>query len=210
MTYTGKESLDDEGENDLEFPAKPPGPSPFERREEFVRQGDFAGLYQAILQTPWHATNLGEAFGQLFRAIDAASRKDPVGFSDELFQAMLATSSYAMVRVQYMLLDRIGDFDRQTHGRAPEIPRDVLTELLQHLHLMQGHVAEILQARATTARLWQLARQKRLENDRAEQKEFGANGTPTSPTKPSRTTKNGQGQGEETDFQNRIAAVSSN
>jgi hypothetical protein len=206
MTYLVKEPSDDA----LEIPVKPPEPSLFEQREEFVRQGDIAGLYERILKTPWHSTNLGEAFGQLFRAIDVAGRKDPAAFSDDLFQIMLAASSYATLRVQYLLLNRISETDRQTNGRLPEIPRDVLEEHLLHVHQMQGHLAEILQARATTARLWELARQKKLDNDRAEQKGLGVTGADSGTAKPSPSKKNGQVKGKRAAFNNRIAGVSSN
>jgi CRP-like cAMP-binding protein len=203
--------MDDEDRDDGDpIVIGPRKPSPLELREPLVERGDVAGLYDTILKTPWHELQRGEAFGQLLRAIHVASRQDPSGFSDELFHLMATASSYATLRVQHMLLNRISESDRQTNGRLPEIPRDVLEEYLQHVHLMQGHLAEILQARATTARLWELARQKRLDNDRAEQKGLGVTEAASGPAKPSHSKKNGQGKGKRAAFNNRIAGVSSN
>jgi hypothetical protein len=209
MAWIDDEDHDD-GDDDDPIVIGPRKPSPLELREPLVERGDVAGLYDTIMKAPWHELQRGEAFGQLLRAIHVASRQDPSGFSDEIFHVMLAASTYSTLRVQLMLLDRTGESDRQTNGRLPEIPRDVLEEHLRHVYQMQGHVAEILQARATTARLWELARQKKLDNDRAEQKGLAVTEAASGPAKPSHSKKNGQGKGKRAAFNNRIAGVSSN
>ena len=63
----------------LSRPASPDG------RQPLVEQGDFAEIYRLILETPWHETKHADAFSQLFRAIDVASRKDPAKLSPSSF-----------------------------------------------------------------------------------------------------------------------------
>lgn len=135
-----------------------------QRRESLVEQGDFAAIYQQILQTPWHETKHSDAFAQVFRAIDVASRNDPAQLSADLLRMMVSTSAYLTLRVQYTLFQRIQGTDGHNYNRPPDIPSDVLETIEGHFASMQTHLAELCQSQAATARLWQLARQKELEN----------------------------------------------
>jgi hypothetical protein len=137
-----------------------------DRRQPLVEQGDFAEIYRLILDTPWHETKHCDAFSQLFRAIDVASRKDPARLSAEFFRMMLNVAAYLTLRVQYTLLQRVQSTDTHNHRGQSDIQSDVLDSFLGHLMSMQSHLAELCQSQAASARLWQLAREKELKNDR--------------------------------------------
>ena len=138
-----------------------------ERREELACNGDFAAIFQEILRAKWHEIDLPAAFSQLLRAIDVACRQDPAGFSDQLFGTMLNVAGYLAIRTQYALVAQIAEDDSRVRDRAPSLRIDaMLPALLQ----IQTHVCEIAQARASTARQWELARQRRLENDSMERR----------------------------------------
>lgn len=140
-------------------------PSAADEREERVCKGDFAGLYEAILMSKWHETDLPTAFSQLLRAIDIRSRQAPAAFSDELFGVMISVAGYLVLRIQHALVSQIADDDSRIRDRAPTLRIEaMLPALLQ----VQAHACEIAQTRASTARQWELTRQRRLENDRME------------------------------------------
>jgi hypothetical protein len=162
---------DPEGDDDPEDDEPPwtftsVKPPVLERRELFVERGDFAAIYQEILHAPWDETKRLDAFSQVFRAIDVASRNDAGGCSAEFLRLLVSMAGYLTLRVQYTLLRRIQGEDGQSYNRLVEIPRDVLETYLGHLMSMQSHLAELCQSQAATARLWQLTRQKELENER--------------------------------------------
>jgi hypothetical protein len=147
-------------------------PSPHEVREQLAEAGDVRGLLEHICQQPWTTLDRRDAFAQLRRAIDAASRRDPAGFCDSVFQSMLATASYAVFRVQYLVLQGCYQSDHAASARPPSPPVDAVN-LQTQLVEVQRHAAEIAQAWASTSRLWALARQRELENDRAQRRPTG-------------------------------------
>ncbi len=162
MAYLGKEDPD---EDDPTRFLGPPRPNVLQQREALVERGDVAGIYNAILTSPWHETKHSDAFAQVFRAIDVASRNNPAHLSAELVRMMVNMAGYLTLRAQYTLLRRIQDRDGHTHDQPPDILTDVLEQFQGQIASMQAHVAELCQSQAATARLWQLARQKQREND---------------------------------------------
>ena len=138
-----------------------------------------AGIYNAILTAPWHETKHSDAFAQVFRAIDIASRNNPAHLSAELVRMMVNMAGYLTLRTQYTLLRRIQDTDGHTHDQPPDILTDVLEQFQGQIASMQAHVAELCQSQAATARLWQLAQQKQFENEQRDS-ERGQNGPPRS------------------------------
>jgi hypothetical protein len=155
---------EDSPDDESDWPSAPAQPTIRQRRELLVERGDFAAIYQQILDTPWHAAKYSDAFAQVLRAIDVASCKDPARLSGDLLRLMVNVSGYLMLRVQYTLLLKVRATDGETYSRLPDIPADVMEMILGHFASMQSNLAELCQSEATTARLWQLARQKELEN----------------------------------------------
>ncbi len=136
--------------------------SPYDQREKLALAGDVHGLFEQICRVPWTTLDAHTAFQQLRKAIDVASRRDPADFGDELFREMLAFSTFAMLRVQYLLVTALEQFDLSGQCRPSTIPREVL-DLHPHLIALQTHVAQLAHARASVARLWGLCR-RRLSN----------------------------------------------
>lgn len=176
MTYLGNDNPE---EDDPTRFLGPPKPSALQQREALVERGDVAGIYNAILTSPWHETKHSDAFAQVFRALDVASRNNPAQLSAELVRMMVNMAGYLTLRAQYTLLQRIQDTDGHTHDRPPDMPTDVLEQFQSHIASMQAHVTELCQSQAATARLWQLARQKQVENEQRDS-ERGQNGPPRS------------------------------
>jgi hypothetical protein len=79
---------------------------------------------------------------------------------------MLNVAGYLTLRVQYTLLQRVQSTDTHNHRGPSEIESDVLDSILGPLMSMHSHLAELCQSQAASARLWQLAREKELKNDR--------------------------------------------
>ena len=65
---------DDEGDDLARLPAAPK-PSPRVLRGALAEQGDVAGVYDAILHDRWDSHTYAEAFKDLAKAIDGASRR---------------------------------------------------------------------------------------------------------------------------------------
>jgi hypothetical protein len=108
-------------------------------------------------------------FGLLLRAIEARSARDPAGFAEAVFSRMVGFTGYLTLRSQYYLTHVIRTADRQGQSKGtPALPREVTDVYLPRLMELQGHLGELAQLQASTARLWELARQRRLENDQAE------------------------------------------
>jgi hypothetical protein len=160
------EGGDDPEDNEPPWTFTSVTPPVLQRREQLVERGDFAAIYQEILHAPWDETQRLDAFSQVFRAIDVASRNDAGGCSAELLRLLVSTAGYLTLRAQYTLLRRIQAADGQSYSRPVETPRDVLETYLGQLMSMQNHLAELCQSQAATARQWQLTRQKELENER--------------------------------------------
>src|SRR5438552_4112607 len=83
-------------------PDNPDELSPYEQREQLVQAGHVRGLLEVIQQTRAAFLNLKEAFGQVQRAIDVASRGDPYAFTQLLFQVMTSFAAYVRMRLQYL------------------------------------------------------------------------------------------------------------
>ena len=77
---------DDDERDDLARLPAAPKPSPRALRGALAEQGDVAGVYDAILHDRWDSHTYAEAFKDLAKAIDAASRKDSSQFSAEIFR----------------------------------------------------------------------------------------------------------------------------
>jgi hypothetical protein len=151
---------DDEGDR-VPKTLCPSKPTAAALREPLVQAGDFAAVYESIVQAPWDVVNYSEAFGQLLRAIDVASRKDARRFSAETLRIVLNMASYCTFRVQYALLQRLQEIDRQPCQRPLQVQSAIVEDYEEHLASMQTHLADLCQTQAATARLWELARPKR-------------------------------------------------
>jgi hypothetical protein len=130
-------------------------------RETLAAAGDVAGLLALIQQSPSWMLELGPAFDQIRRAIDVASRRDPAGFSAEVFRVATSFSTYAMLRLQF-LCDRSLE-QSPARGDDGRLSHEFTSELNPQLQQLQTHVAGLFQAWASTARQWQLVQRRATE-----------------------------------------------
>jgi hypothetical protein len=144
-------------------------PSILETREGWARTGDVEALWDVLVTTPTSLLDVGAVFRLLLRAAEVRARADPLRYAEDLFARMVGFTSYLLLRTQYYAAGLVAENDEVTRGRNPlGLSRELTQEIIPRLMTLQGHLAEILQAQAGTARLWQLARRKQLENDQAE------------------------------------------
>jgi hypothetical protein len=147
--------------------ARPPSLS--EQYRHTAATGDLDGLLRLITEQPCCLLGPDEPGRLLLQAIEVRAKQDPARFADELFTRLFAFASYLLLRAQMYTASRIAQHDRDRGPRGlPDLADPVLERCLARLLELQTHVAELSQAQASTARLWELTRQKKQENDQRE------------------------------------------
>jgi hypothetical protein len=153
-------------------------PSIAEAREQMARSGDVDGLMELLLSTSWSMVDLEGTFKLLFRAIRVSSQADPIKFSAGLFQRMLGLTSYLTFRTHYYAHQLVLNRDANVNGTGTyDLCQVVTDKILPRLIELQGHAADLAQAQAHTARLWEIALEKRAKNDRRSRKQTRSKST---------------------------------
>jgi len=138
-------------------------------REQMAEAGDVDGLWQYLAGSNWTMFDHEETFRLLLRAIEVQSARDPARFAQDVFSRLLGFTSYLVCRSHYYIANEIRSADRMGQSKGtPPLPREVTDVYLPPLVALQGHLADLAQAQASTMRLWELTRQRRLANDKAE------------------------------------------
>ena len=139
-----------------------------EKRELAARSGDIDSLWNELTTRHYSLIDQEELFGLLLRALDVRSRLDPEAFAGDTFARMIGFISYLTLRSSFYVNARVARHGRATQGNGPaDFPPDVAETLIPRLVDLQGHLIELMQAQAATARSWELARAKRAENGQA-------------------------------------------
>jgi hypothetical protein len=99
----------------------------------------------------------------LLRSLDVASRQNPKEFAADMFESVIAFTSYLSLRLQYSCVHLIAGDDRARRG-PPALSRVLTEQLLPQLMELNRHLVEMAETQASTARLWELATSKSLEN----------------------------------------------
>ncbi|MBL8798986.1 MAG: hypothetical protein JNM56_34190, partial [Planctomycetia bacterium] len=129
--------------------------------------GDVAGLRQLFRRPRFDSYEQEHLFQALRTAIDVASR-DPARFAATLYAQSIAFTGYLLLRTHYLAERLIVNHDDVRNGGGLlDMPADVFKIFLPRLLELQHHVAELLEAQAKTARMWELAYGKRRQNRRA-------------------------------------------
>jgi hypothetical protein len=128
-----------------------------ETRERMAHEGDVAGLWQVLTETPWAEFDQAKVFQLLLRAIDAAVRKDPVRFSEDAFAGMAGFGVYLILRGEFYVRTLIAQQDASGRSRRALSLPDEVVDMLPRLVELQQHVGAILEAQARAARMWGLA-----------------------------------------------------
>lgn len=137
-------------------------------RREMARTGDVGGILELLTNMRPDAERLGELLNELSTAIGVKAERDPEGFARQVYAQMVASGASLLFRSQHFINLRIEAFGRAPWGMGKaELPADIEAALAR-LRDLQAHVGELLQGQATVARLWELTRSKRLENDGAQ------------------------------------------
>lgn len=151
---------------------KRPGPKSPEAREPTPRElasrsGDVDTLWNELTTRHFSMVDQEEIFGHLLRAIEVRCRQDPEAFAAENFSRMIGFVSYLTLRATFYASHRIARHGRATRDNGPaDFPPEVAEKLIPRLMDLQGHLSELMQAQAASARSWELILAKRIENDR--------------------------------------------
>jgi hypothetical protein len=150
-------------------PSGPRPPTARETRLALAEAGKYEELVTILKETHPSILDFEEIWSFVLRAMEVRARQDPERFAADVYASMVSFTSYMAMRARFFLDRRLlhqGEAVRagDPAGIDPHVYEDHLPKLVE----LQGHVAELLQGQATTARSWQMARRGRIENDKAE------------------------------------------
>lgn len=120
--------------------------------------GDVEGLWQTICEAHWGYVDLQHCFKMLMRALETASRERAAEFSETMFSRMLSLTSFLTYRAHFIVYNQIEQYDRAMASHGPPGFPPKFDEIQPRLFEPQRHVGELLETRARTCRLWELAR----------------------------------------------------
>ena len=157
-------------------PRRPKKLTPHEQRVRWAEDGDVESLWGVLATTPWdRIVDMEAVFSMLLKAITVRAERDPAGFAAETFTRMIGFNTYLLMRSQMYINLRLGQHGRSTRALGrPDFSLAAVAELIPGMLELQRALAETMAAQATTARAHELARAKRIENDRAEGVKAGA------------------------------------
>jgi len=136
-----------------------------EQRQQLADAGDVEGIWQIISTANPIMVDWEELFQLLLRAMIIRSRTEPERFSAEMLSRMFALTSFLTLRTHHHIARLIARYDRSDCGGSADLPREFDT-ILPRLIELQRHLGEIAHHQAGVCRLWELARGRRMENDR--------------------------------------------
>ena len=103
----------------------------------------------------------------LQRAVSVRVRRDPTLFSQEILGEILGVVGYMVLRSHCHLQQLMLEQDEARHSRGVWSESVHLDEVLPKVMALQAHFAELIQMNASTSRLVELARQRKIENEKA-------------------------------------------
>ena len=143
--------------------------TPYEQRMRWAEDGDVEQLWGVLAKARWDLiVDMEEVFSMLLKAITVRAERDPAGFAAETFTRMIGFNTYLLMRSQIYINLRLGQHGRSTRNLGrPDFSLSAVAELIPGMLELQKALAETMAAQATTTRAYELARAKRIENDRA-------------------------------------------
>jgi len=150
--------------------------TPHEQRIRWAANGNVEQLWGVLTAARWDLiVDMEQVFSLLLKAITVRAGRDPAGFAAETFTRMIGFNTYLLMRSQMYINLRLGQHGRSTRALGrPDFSLSAVAELIPGMLELQTALAETMAAQATTARAYELARAKRIENDRAEGVKAGA------------------------------------
>jgi hypothetical protein len=143
------------------------GLSQAEQRRLMAECGDVEGIWKVLNDTPHSLLDVDKMFRLLLRAVEVAARDDPAGFAASTLARLISFTTYLTLRGQLWASRQAAGDQSMLGPGQPWFSRELATVVIPQLQEMQAQLADLLQAQASTARLWELARQKQRENERA-------------------------------------------
>jgi hypothetical protein len=157
-------------------PRRPRKLTPHEQRILWAEGGDIESLWGVLAAARWdRIVDMEQVFSLLLKAITVRDERDPARFAAETFTRMVGFNTYLLMRAQLYVNLRLGQHGRSTRALGrPDFSLAAVEPLIPGLLELQTALAETMAAQATTARAYELARAKRIENDRSEGVKAGA------------------------------------
>jgi hypothetical protein len=134
------------------------------KRAELAAQADAWGLYEAIRGEHHGQMDWDVEFDQLYAALQQRAHLNTDQFSDELFEHLLATGAYFLLRAEFLIVHTFKSADERGRRGKPYLPAHLIERQLPQLLELYKSVAEIASVRASTLRQLELGRAKRSEN----------------------------------------------
>ncbi|MDA1231967.1 MAG: hypothetical protein O2856_14435 [Planctomycetota bacterium] len=141
-------------------------PSPAVLCDGAVERGDVLKLFDLIRDSESPLLNYRDEFAKLQRLIESKMQDDLDGSIEMVLNHGCAVTGYLLFRLRFLMLFQIETADFiDPKSACPPLDRVVYVQ--QHIERIEQHLLHVRQQRAATKRLEELARAKRLENDRA-------------------------------------------
>jgi hypothetical protein len=148
-------------------PVKPASPRPATLRRKAEERGDPIGFFLSLAASHPRATDLASGFEKLARIVRRRALSDPDAFAAEIMNHGMSAAGFLHFRLTYYLERLLSNYDLGRDGGA-SLPKEVVDVLLPALMQLDRHIGELATMRAAIARQTELARAKRIENDRIE------------------------------------------
>ena len=148
-------------------PLKRASSHPATLRRKAEERGDAFGYYLSLAAAHPRGIDLASSFERLARTIRRRAFSDPDAFATEIINHGLSTAGFVHFRLVYYLDRLLSNYDLGRDGDA-SLPKEVVELLMPALMRLDQHIGEMATMRATIARQAELARAKRIENDRAQ------------------------------------------
>ena len=149
---------------------KPKVPRPIERCRQLSAAGQFEDILQVIGGSSSVDLNHAQAFHILLQAIEGRSKKNPQQFARDVLSRVVSFTSFMTLRAHYVLRLNLMFHDSATEreGPARDYYPEVTERLLPRVIELQRHLAELLHAQASVARLWELTGRGRTQGNQCE------------------------------------------
>jgi hypothetical protein len=129
--------------------------------DELAAEGDVRGLLIALDNTPPGVADLPATFNRIRLALLVRSGKDAHDFAEELFKGMICSVANILFRVEHVISQQLARVSSAEINRGEPLPEHLTTKLLPLMQQLNGHLADLLHRRASTARLTDLAEKRK-------------------------------------------------
>lgn len=128
-------------------------------------------LWQELRDSPHGLIDPKDILKRLNQAVEDACRSNPTKFSAFILAHMVEITTSLLIRSHLHVVNAMSDHDARMDRNGPGVfPPEPYRETMSGVYELQRHLAEILQVQAHTARLNEIAREKKLKNERDEKR----------------------------------------